>query len=203
MYNYTDSVIKVMRKKLIQLFNNFNLSSYDELHVINAAKALYAEADVAVRKCLLTIARIAYIENGSNNNYDFIDYYLISEWLSEYNPVSKYSYVNEVDRKCSRFYESLLASTNKAEAVATALRYFSNMATWYAIDVTDKAVLKAYKDEGVEKVVWITTKDERTCQKCSKHDGKVYSINKIPPKPHINCRCYFLPVIEKVKKNAD
>ena len=136
MYNYTHSVIKIMRKKLIGLFNNFNLSSYDELNVINAAKALYAEADIAVRKCLLTIARIAYIENGSNDNYDYIDYYLIAEWLSEYNPVTKYSYVNEVDRKRSRFYESLLASTNKEEAINTALRYFSAMASWYAIAVS-------------------------------------------------------------------
>lgn len=203
MYSYTDSVIKIMRKKLIQLFNNFNINSYDELNVINSAKSLYTEADIAVRKCLVTIAKIAYNQASINNSYDVIDYFLIEEWLSEYNPVTKYSYINEVDRKCSRFYESILASTNKAEAVATALRYFSNMATWYAIDVTDKATLKAYKDDGIEKVVWITTKDERTCSKCNRLNGKVYKIDKLPPKPHINCRCYFLPFIEKVQKNAD
>lgn len=204
MYNYTDSVIKIMRKKLIGLFNNFHYrADFDELELVYFTHELYDKADIAVRKCLLTIARIAYIENGSKDNYRGVDYFLIKEWLSEYNPVTKYSYVNEVDRKRSRFYESLLASTNKEEAINTALRYFSAMASWYAIDVTDKAVLKAYKDDGIEKVVWITTKDEKTCRKCNKHDGKIYSIDKIPPKPHINCRCYFLPVIEKVKKNAD
>lgn len=61
------------------------------------------------------------------------------------------------------------------------------------IDITDKAVEQAYLDNDVEKVVWVTIKDERRCVECRKRDGKIYDIAKVPPKPHLGCRCYLLP----------
>lgn len=104
-----------------------------------------------------------------------------------------YVYMHEIERKCARFAESILASDNRAREVETALRYWSNMVTQYAIDITDKAVEQAYLDNDVEKVVWVTIKDERRCVECRKRDGKIYDIAKVPPKPHLGCRCYLLP----------
>jgi hypothetical protein len=43
-------------------------------------------------------------------------------------------------------------------------------------------------------VKWITEEDELRCAECAERHNKVYHIDSIPPKPHINCRCYFEPV---------
>ena len=59
-------------------------------------------------------------------------------------------YLHEVDRKRSRFAESLIASDTKTKEVETALRYWSAMVTQYAIEVTDAAVKQAYIDDGIK-----------------------------------------------------
>lgn len=60
------------------------------------------------------------------------------------------------------------------------------------------ATLQRYKDADVRYVqVWAAL-DERTCPSCGSYHGKMYPIEKCPPVPfHANCRCTYLPVIEK------
>ena len=65
-------------------------------------------------------------------------------------------YAHEVERKCARFAESVIASTARAAEIKTGLRYWSAMVAHYAIEVTDKATVKAYKDCGVKRVMWLT-----------------------------------------------
>lgn len=193
MYEYADKIIRYMRKRFIRLFNQFpGQSSFDELNVIQSSKALYEELEKITEESLLLIAKRAY-KNQSGKVANAITAAWLLGWLNDYNPVTKYVYLHEVERKCARFAESYIASTNKAEEVKTALRYWSNMVSQYAIDITDKAVEQAYLDNGVEKVIWVTLKDERRCEECRKRDGKIYDIAKVPPKPHIGCRCYLLP----------
>ena len=193
MYEYTDKVIRYMRKKFIRLFNRFNgLTSFDELNVIQSSKSLYEELEKITEEGLLLIAKRAY-KDQSGKFADAISVAWLLGWLNDYNPVTKYVYMHEIERKCARFAESILASDNRAREIETALRYWSNMVTQYAIDITDKAVEQAYLDNDVEKVIWVTMKDERRCVECRKRDGKIYDIAKVPPKPHLGCRCYLLP----------
>lgn len=195
MYEYTDKVILYMRKKFIRLFNSFkSLQSFDELNVIQSSKTLYEELEDIVYKSLLLIAKHAYKTHSDDIIDDYIVEGWVREWLQEYNPVAKYVYVHEVERKRARFAESVIASDNKAKEIESALRYWSQQATWFAIDVTDKATLEAYKVKGVSNVQWFTIKDERRCATCKARHGKVYEITKVPPKPHLNCRCFWLPV---------
>ncbi|MBI5789191.1 MAG: minor capsid protein [Candidatus Schekmanbacteria bacterium] len=51
--------------------------------------------------------------------------------------------------------------------------------------------IKFYHTVGIEKVVWQTAEDERTCPECASLDGQVYPLAKFvgPPK-HPDCRCY-------------
>ena len=193
MYEYTDKVIRYMRRRFIRLFYQFNgLTSFDELNVIQSAKSLYEELERITEKNLLLIAKRAYIDHGGKFANAITAAWLLG-WLNDYNPVTKYVYMHEVERKCSRFAESVIASDNRSEEIEIALRYWSNMVTQYAIDITDKAVWQAYIDNGVESVIWITIKDERRCKECRERDRKVYDIAKVPPKPHLGCRCYLLP----------
>ena len=75
-----------------------------------------------------------------------------------------------------------------------AMRYWSKQTGQYAIDVTDEAVKLAYSDAGIEEVMWITARDELVCDECGPLDGKVFPIDRVPPKPHWGCRCKRYPV---------
>ena len=193
MYEYTDKVIRYMWKRFLRLFNQFNgLTSFDELNVLQSSKSLYEELEKITEDGLLLIAKRAYSDNKGYVVDAFSIAWLLG-WLNDYNPVTKYVYIHEIERKCARFAESILANDNRAQEIEIALRYWSNMVTQYSIDITDKAVMQAYLDNAVEKVIWVTCKDERRCKECKERDNKVYDIAKVPPKPHLRCRCYLLP----------
>lgn len=193
MYNYTDKVIRYMKKRFIRLFSNYKqLTSFDELNVIQSSKALYEELEKITEECLLLIAKRAYQDHDGKVINAITTAWLLG-WLNEYDPVTKYVYKHEVERKCARFAESVIASANKSEEIDVALRYWSNMVAQYAISITDRAAEQAYRDNGVVQVIWVTVKDERRCKECRKRHNQIYDIDKIPPKPHIGCRCYLLP----------
>lgn len=62
----------------------------------------------------------------------------------------------------------------------------------------NESAFKAYKDGGCEEVELYAAEDERTCEICGARHGKRYKINKRPILPfHPNCRCTYLPVINK------
>lgn len=197
MYEHTDKIIKYLNKRFIRIFNKAkNLTSFDELNVIKYSREMYDELEQITEKAFLLLARQVYREHSESQVTDIVPAWLLGV-LKEYNPVTKYVYLHEVDRKRSRFAESLIASDTKAKEVETALRYWSAMVTQYAIEVTDAAVKQAYIDDGVKKVKWITMEDERRCSECEKRDGNVYNITEVPPKPHIGCRCYLVPYHER------
>lgn len=193
MYEYTDKVVRVMRKRFIRAFDRFaGALSFDELHVLESAKALYAELASLAEKNFLSIAKHAYRACGGRTEEE-IELEWILEYLEEYDPVTKYVYTREVERKRARFAESVIAGKGGSRDIETGLRYWSRMVTQYAVGITDRAAIAAYKSRGVTHVVWVTVKDERCCAECLRRDGKIYDIDKIPPKPHIGCRCILLP----------
>lgn len=67
--------------------------------------------------------------------------------------------------------------------------------------VANNAVLAAYKEAGVEKLMFLATLDLRTSDICREHDKEIISVDKaipvenIPP-PHANCRSTTLDVFE-------
>jgi SPP1 gp7 family putative phage head morphogenesis protein len=62
------------------------------------------------------------------------------------------------------------------------------------LEAVDNATLDGYKDSGVDEVEWHTNIDGRECKVCRERNGKIYKIDKVPPKPHRNCRCRYAPV---------
>lgn len=183
MYEYADKAIKYLNKKFASYFG-FVIPA-DELNTLNKVNDTYQKSDKIARKMLLLIAKDKYS-------------ILTEKWLNEailgvYDDVLRYSYVNETDRKRARLFEALVAAPNKAEKkkeIKKALRYWVAMITQYAITTADKADIKRMIDNGVKKVQWITAEDDRVCAVCESRDKKIYDIDKIPPKPHIGCRCY-------------
>lgn len=198
MYEYADIIISYLNGRFIEMFGKLKaLSSFDELNVLQSVKELYREADALVRTMLYKLAVFVY-ENTEGEDISAIT----EQWLSDvvleaYDPITKYSYVNEAERKCARLFESMLASENKAAEVDLALRYWSAMIAQYAIITTDAAAKKAYTYLGVSRVMWVSVKDNKACKVCKSRDGKVYPIEDVPPKSHIGCRCYLIPYSEE------
>jgi len=198
-YLYTDKIISYLNKQFIRLFGNLKSTiPIDELNVLQSVKELYLKSYQLVQEMLYKLSVIAYdnapLENFTVSKPPELEWVLL--FFDRYDPITKYVFSAEVERKSARCYESLIASTTKPKEVDTALRYWSAMVNQYAIEITDEAVLKAYRDNGIKRVEWITIEDDKVCKICAERDGKIYDIDNIPPKPHIGCRCYLLPVEE-------
>lgn len=197
MYEYTDVIIRYLNKRFIEVFHRLkSLVSFDELNVLQSTRLIYDELMQITEEKLLELA--VYYYNGTvknpKTNIDREWLYLI---LDDYDPITKYVFIHEVERKRARLAESILASQNKSKEIDAALRYWSAMVAQYAIEVTDEAVKQAYVDDGVEMVMWVSMLDDRRCKECEKREGKVYDISNVPPKPHIGCRCYLVPWFEE------
>lgn len=199
MYDYADKVLALLLKQFIELFDSLKVSFFvDELNVIENVNSLYEEIDELSQMWLTNIAAKAYKDAGGEDNSFITRQWLTENVLEEYDKVTKYIYTNEVDRKRSRLVESLIASDNKSNEIDRALKLWSAMISQYAITAVDTATVSAYKSLGVKEVVWKCRLDSRTCGICLSRNGNYYPIDKVPPKPHIGCRCYLVP---KGRKN--
>jgi SPP1 gp7 family putative phage head morphogenesis protein len=195
-YEYTDKVIAYIDKQLIERYSRLkSLVSFDELNVLQEVNALYQEIDTLIRKTFLKLADKVYSDNIRAKDHRSLDEQWVDALLSAYDPVSKYVFTHEENRKCARLIEAVIASSTKAQEIDAALRSMSFMCRIYAVRVTDEAALQAFKDDEEDLVRWIAEKDEKTCTVCHKRDGKIYEIDLLPAKPHPNCRCSY----ERVK----
>ena len=189
-YEYTDKMITYIDKQLIERYSRLkSLASFDELNVLSEVNTLYRELYGIVKKSFLVLANQVYSHATQRKSYRDLDEEWIDYLLTGYDPVSKYVFAHEMDRKCARLIEAVIASDNRAQEIDSALRAMSFMCRIYADRVTDEAIMQAYSDDGVELVKWVAEKDASTCSVCKKRDGKIYVIDAVPSDPHPNCRC--------------
>ena len=90
---------------------------------------MYGRMDKAARKAFVRMAR------------DKDDDITIAEalfLLSEYDPVTRYVYTHEVERKRMRLAEAYIASNGDSREVKKALRLWSNMIRQYSIAITER-----------------------------------------------------------------
>lgn len=193
-YTLTDRAIELLNRKAIQRFKDAQqqaaLMSFDELTVIRTVKDLYSSLASDNRSVFLDLARAKYDETEPHGDEE-LDYLWLMAFLDESNPVTKYRYTTEIDRKRDYTAEAVIAATDKAHEYKRGLVYWGNFTAEYADLVTDAAALQAMKDVGVTEVVWHTEEDEKVCGECEPRDGKVYPIDAVPPKPHWRCRCWL------------
>jgi SPP1 gp7 family putative phage head morphogenesis protein len=190
MYRKTDKVIAYLSKQYAKLFQR--VTSFDELNIIDVSHKIFDEAVVLTEREVTRLVKLVYDskrEGGEISSEDASS--LVLTLMLAYNPVTKYVYRNEMERKRSRFAEGVIASETPNEEVALATRLMIATNKQFAEDATFEAAVLAYKDNGVKKVRWVTAVDDRRCKECKSRHGKVYSIDNIPPKPHRYCRCYI------------
>ena len=197
-YDVTDRYLRVLLRKYIRLFRQAKtVLGFDELNVLDGSRKLYDEIESLAEDMYVSLANEIYIlyYGGTRKPYTKKS---VRSVLSDYDPVTFYVYLHEIERKRARFAEGVIAAGKspslRSKEIDRNRNVWFRMVKQYADDFTDRAALDAFRDMGVEKVMWMTREDERRCNDCKDRHGTIYDINAVPPKPHYNCRCWLVPV---------
>ena len=135
------------------------------------------------------------IDMGFEGKVTELDEEWIENFFEEYNPVTKYRFKNELERKEARLFESLIANTkDRLRSYKTAEKLLNRQIEQYAIEFEDAVAMQVFRDVGVEKVEWVAEDDHRTCEVCNELDGQIFNIEDAPDKQHYRCRCWLRPV---------
>lgn len=211
MYNYLDTLLEKLKKKLRSEFNRLGMLGFDELNVVNTKKVtkemfdrLTDENEKAYKKVAVDAYGKAKKKAADAGHTEKENSEIDAAWLTSvllaYNFVTGYLYDREVERKRLRLNEQILTARefDDRQTFNDSLRRTANL-WWtqtlqYGVTVVDEAVLQAYKDMGVEAVRWKAHIDRRTCKVCRDRHDKIYKILEVPRKTHYNCRCYLEPV---------
>ena len=194
-YSLSDKAIEILNDRAFKRFSKVKTSltgkDFDELSVIKEIKVLYEDLAKDNKEIYLELAQEQYkktYQNGEKPNMAWL-----LALLAIADPVSKYIYEKEVPRKMERTTEAINSVGAKVTELNRGLRYWAQMTDHYADVVTDQSTLKAYEDQGIKKVKWLTMGDSKVCEICSGRNGKIYPIHSIPPKAHYGCRCWYQP----------
>lgn len=205
MYEYTDKVIKDLNRTYLRLFSKLKLLDFDSLNVVSAVADVYKKVESLAKKRYYNIALHAYVNAimlAISAEYEtepvtLDEVPLTEDWvldlIEEDDSVTLYIFGNEIERKKQRLIEALAVASNRNHEIDKALKQWVLQSSQYADKVTDAATLKAYKDCGVTHIKWVTERDNRVCKTCDELDGKVFPIDKAPPKQHYRCRCVLFP----------
>ena len=198
-YETTDKAIELLNRRATKRFEDAKdeaaQNGFDELSVLSITRTLYDNLSADNEKIFLELAQERYQE-AEPHGEEPPDLAWLLALLAAYNAVTKVIYDNDVDRKKQYTAEGINSSTAKVTEFRRGLHYWADLTATYSDIVTDESTLKAYRDAGVKRVRWVTAGDEKVCETCRERNGKVYSIDSIPPK-HRRCRCHYLPVNNK------
>lgn len=197
-YSLSDKATSILNIRTAARFTRAKrkLLKADELNVIAVCEELYSGLENDNREIFLQLAQGVYKKTVPTGESE-PDWPLLLAWLTDQDPVTGYVYTHETERKRAYMEEGWLAGRNisaKKKSLVKSMRLWAGMSAQYCDIITDKTMLKSYQDAGVQYVMWRTEEDERVCHICRPLDGKIYPIEKAPPKQHWRCRCYYLPV---------
>ena len=211
MYRLADKHLEQLKKLIRREFNRLGIFGFDELNAPRITREtieLFDRMMAENKKRYLEVAKKAYLDAVAlavaagyrdADKEKINDAWLIG-FLGAYNFVSGYLYESEAERKRLRLAEQMMTAREylNRSLYNDSLRRSANLwwtqTAHYMLDAVDQATLDGYQACGVEKVKWNTNIDGRECKTCRERNGKVYSIDNVPPKAHRNCRCYITPV---------
>ena len=202
-----DTTAAKITSKVRQEFRHNRLALFDEMNIVQTKKhihKLYTTIFKAIKQEFLKIINEIYqtiydetVEMGFDGDMRNLDEAWLDEFFDGYNPVTKYVFSNEIDRKESRLFEALISNElERLKSYAYAERLIVSQIEQYAIDLEDSIAKVVYENTNVKKVMWVAEHDHKTCGVCSELDGEIFELYDAPPKQHYNCRCYLIPVKE-------
>ena len=193
--------------KIHKEFRHNRLALFDEMNVIATKKhvhKLYNSIYKTVKNEFLKVINQIYVEIydeavalGFDGDARDLDEAWLQEFFEEYNPVTKYVFNNEIERKESRLFEALISNKlERLQSYKTAENLIARQVKQYSIDLEDSIAMQVFRDTKVKKVMWVAEDDHKTCSVCNDLDGQIFDIKDAPQKQHLNCRCYLIPVKE-------
>ena len=206
-YDACDKAIKAMTRETVEAFGRLKMAKWDQIHIIRTVVAVYRESAKKARKRYYEVAYEAYLlmlmtlDVPPKEAHQMADKAITMDWvdkvLEETDFVTLYRFNTEAERKAYRLAETLEVTEDRAKEIDKALKYWSQQLGQYAINFTDYAAMQAFEDAGIERVMWMTQRDERVCGECAALNGLIFELDEIPPKPHVNCRCFWKALVEK------
>lgn len=203
-YDLADKAIKDMNRRNLRAFDGLKTLKFDELNVLRSVSKVYDDSVRIAKRRYQQIAEDAYVEAlilagmERGKAEELAEESITDDWvldmLEDYDALTLYSFVNEVERKKQRTAESILAAQDKTAEVEKALKLWTLQVSQYADNSVLYATLDGYEKAGIKKVKWVAEADSKVCKTCRKLDGKIFTINKIPVVPHYHCRCILEPV---------
>ena len=203
-FDLADKAIKDMNRRNLRAFDGLKTLKFDELNVLKTVSKVYDNSVSIAKRRYRQIAEDAYLEalilagmereKAEELAEDSITDDWVLDMLEEYDALTLYSFVNEVERKKQRTAEAILAAQDKVAEVDKALKLWTLQVSQYADNSVLYATVDGYKEAGIKKVKWVAEQDAKVCKTCRKLDGKIFTIDKIPAVPHYHCRCILMPV---------
>ena len=200
-FKLRDKIVKAYLKMILRRFKRLNqgmVVGFDEINVLSAVNEAYEDVINMSVEALEKIAKQTYRWICDE---DFPADLWLSGFLQLFDPVTHYKWYDEADRKRSRAYEAIMSCQTAAERkkqIAIATKYWARQFEQTADDVVVAVVKKAYEDNGIKYVKWVTKKDKRVCPDCHKRNGKIYPITSPDLHPlHYNCRCWWMPIFKR------
>ena len=203
-YKNADLAIHRMNKRSMRRFDRLK-TFQDELNLIREIERVYLDGASEAVTEYVGLAVRAFTEalvmcgkpHGTAER--LARKYMTRDWVLEVlemtDPVTRYVFSTETERKAARLSEAVAVPTARQAEIERALRYWTKQTGQYAITIVDQAMIAAFMVAGIKRVRWNTENDSAVCPICDKLDGRVFSIQNVPPKQHYNCRCWLTPYL--------
>lgn len=208
LYRPYDAFAARLKRLVKQEFARLSLAGFDQLNVIRVAEKTERIFERIDRFCREEYAEICgwvyewvYVQYGKDPpDRDWTK--VVDDWLKGYNPVTRYVYASELERKRLRLNEAVLTarefSDRKAltEIVQSAASLIMTQGLQYGLSLIGDMEIQAYDemDEDGE-VMYHACDDSRTCEDCKAYDRKIFRISEAPRIPqHYRCRCWYTRV---------
>lgn len=203
MYEFIEKNIDEYTKKITKLFNNSRLristggsdiekSIRSEIRKLRK-KLKDTDEDFFMLLILFILSDLGY--NPENKTYILNELnFDLEAFLASYNQTTLYVYKNEVERKTERYSEGLIAigdmnDPDTMKLMKDNIRYWWKQLEEISVDMERDIVVKEAKHRGFKKMKWVAVGDEKTCKECMRLNGQIFSVDEIPARPHIGCRC--------------
>lgn len=177
-YEYADKAYEYLLTYVVKEFNKLKskVLSFDETNILDEVNVTYNTLKSITYTKFMELASAQYEKYFLNEDasYEGVTEEWLYKLLTEVDEVTKYSYSNELDRTRQRCFEGLVAVTsaefavksNINDVISTSMKHYSRMLRQETITLANKSAIKAMKDEGSQKVKWITQKDGNVCDRC-------------------------------------
>ena len=204
-YDNADKAIRAMNRQNLKEFGKLKLAKWDELNVVRAVGKTYDDSVRMAKRRYYEIAFEAFIvamlearidnKDATRKAEEVITNDWILDMLEEVDPATLYAFLPETERKKQRLIEALAVATNRNAEIDKALRYWTQQIGQYADNSVFRARLEAFREAGIEQVIWVTQEDDRVCEDCEPLDGQIFDVDNVPDPPHWGCRCRLIPLL--------